>query len=206
MLPVVQRDKLLIATRNPGKFRELVTLLARANYCLVSLTDVSVEAEAPETGSSFEENASSKATLYGRLSGLPTLADDSGLEVNALGGEPGVLSSRYAGEGATDAQRIDFLLGKLNNVKEPNRGARFRCVIAVAWPGEAVNIYSGECRGRIAESPRGSAGFGYDPVFLVEEMGKAMAELTDDEKNRVSHRGRAARRAAAALRRRAARE
>ena len=199
-------DRLLIATRNQVKFRELVALLAGTSYSLVSLADVCVEAEAPETGSTFEENASTKATVYGRLSGLPTLADDSGLEVDALGGEPGVLSSRYAGEGATDAQRIEFLLGKLNNVREPNRGARFRCVIALAWPGEGVNLYSGECRGRIAETPRGSGGFGYDPVFLVEELGKSMADLTENEKNRVSHRGRAARGAAAALRRRAARE
>ena len=199
-------DRLLIATRNQVKFRELVALLAGTSYSLVSLADVCVEADAPETGSTFEENASTKATVYGRLSGLPTLADDSGLEVDALGGEPGVLSSRYAGEGATDAQRIEFLLGKLSNVREPNRGARFRCVIALAWPGEGVNLYSGECRGRIAETPRGSGGFGYDPVFLVEELGKSMADLTENEKNRVSHRGRAARGAAATLRRRAARE
>ena len=199
-------DRLLIATRNQGKFRELVTLLAGTSYSLVSLADVCVEAEAPETGSTFEENASTKATIYGSLSGLPTLADDSGLEVDALGGEPGVLSSRYAGEGATDAQRIEFLLSKLNNVREPNRGARFRCVIALAWPGEGVNLYSGGCRGRIAETPRGSGGFGYDPVFLVEELGKSMADLTENEKNRVSHRGIAARGAAAALRQRAARK
>ena len=199
-------DRLLIATHNQVKFRELVALLAGTSYSLVSLADVCVEAEAPETGSTFEENASTKATVYGRLSGLPTLADDSGLEVDALGGEPGVMSSRYAGEGATDAQRIEFLLGKLSNVREPNRGARFRCVIALAWPGEGVNLYSGECRGRIAETPRGSGGFGYDPVFLVEELGKSMADLTENEKNRVSHRGRAARGAAGALRRRAARE
>ena len=199
-------DRLLIATRNQVKFRELVALLAGTSYSLVSLADVCVEAEVPETGSTFEENAGTKATVYGRLSGLPTLADDSGLEVDALGGEPGVLSSRYAGEGATDAQRIEFLLGKLSNVREPNRGARFRCVIALAWPGEGVNLYSGECCGRIAETPRGSGGFGYDPVFLVEELGKSMADLTENEKNRVSHRGRAARGAAAALRRRAARE
>lgn len=196
--------KLLIATRNRGKLRELKTLLAGCPFNLVSLDDVGVAEDVAETGSTLEKNAILKATTYARLSGLPTLADDSGLEVDALGGEPGPLSSRYAGEGATDAQRIAFLLKKLQNIPEELWTARFRCVIALAWPSEPVELYTGECHGRITRHPRGTNGFGYDPVFLLPELGRTMAELSAEEKDRISHRGIAARKAAAALRQRAA--
>ena len=192
-------DRLLVATRNEGKLRELSRLLGESPAPLLSLADVGIEEEVEETGSTLEENAVLKATTYARLSGLPTLADDSGLEVDALDGAPGPLSARYAGEGAGDAERIAFLLGKLHNVPEERWTARFRCVIAVSLPGRPVELYTGECRGRLVREPRGSNGFGYDPIFLLPEMGRTMAELTAEEKDRVSHRGAAARRAAAAL-------
>jgi XTP/dITP diphosphohydrolase len=196
--------RLLLATRNPGKLIELSDLLSGVPFTLVSLADAGVQADVEETGSTLEENATLKATVYTRLSGLPALADDSGLEVEPLGGEPGHLSSRYAGAAATDAQRIAFLHGKLNNIPEAAWKARFRCVIAVAWPSDRVELYTGECYGRIIRQPRGGGGFGYDPVFLLPELGRTMAELSRGEKNRVSHRGIAAQKARAALRRKAA--
>ena len=204
--------RLLIATRNPGKFKELAVLLGGVPFELVSLAEVGVADEVEETGSTLEENALLKAETYARVSGLPTLADDSGLEVEALGGEPGPLSSRYAGEGATDGERIAFLHEKLQNIPEESWSARFRCVIAVAWPlrqargglSEESGLFAGECHGRVIRQARGSYGFGYDPVFLLPELGKTMAQLSPEEKNRVSHRSVAARKAAVALRRRAA--
>ena len=126
--------------------------------------------------------------------------------MDALNGEPGVLSSRYAGERTTDAQRVEFLLRKLDNIPEEDLSARFRCVIAVARPGRSVELHSGECRGRLIRTPRGDNGFGYDPIFLLPELGRTMAELASEEKNRVSHRARAARKAAEALTQQAARD
>ena len=197
-------EKLLVATRNAGKLKELTALLADVPFELVSLIDVGIDEDVEETGSTMEENATLKATTYARLSGMPTLADDSGLEVEALGGEPGVFSARYAGEGASDAQCIDFLHKKLQGIPEDSWNARFRCVIAIVWPSEPVELYTGECYGMIIKHPRGSNGFGYDPAFLIPALGKTMAELTSDEKNRLSHRSVAAQKAAAALKQRAA--
>ena len=194
--------RLLIATHNPGKLIELTWLLGDVPFDLVSLADAGIHHQVDETGETFEQNAALKAETYARLSGLPTLADDSGLEVDALGREPGVRSSRYAGADASDDQRIAFLLQKLQNIPEQAWTARFRCVIAVVWPLEPVRLYTGECLGRIVREPRGTNGFGYDPVFLLPERGKTMAELSAEEKNRVSHRSVAARKAAAALRER----
>ena len=193
---------LLLATRNASKLEELRALLAGVPFTLVSLAEVGVDDQVDETGSTLEENATLKATTYARLSGLPALADDSGLEVEALGGEPGPLSSRYAGAGATDAERIAFLHEKLENVREEAWTARFRCVVAIAWPSEPLELYTGECHGRIIPEPRGSLGFGYDPVFLLPDRARTMAELSPQEKNLVSHRGVAARKAAEALKRR----
>ncbi|MDP6402629.1 MAG: RdgB/HAM1 family non-canonical purine NTP pyrophosphatase [SAR202 cluster bacterium] len=195
--------RLLVATRNRGKLRELAALLADVPFTLVSLDDVGIDTDVEETGSTLEENATLKAVTYARLSGLPSLADDSGLEVEALGGEPGPLSSRYAGEDANDAQRIAFLHKKLDNIPEDTWRARFRCVIAVAWLSEPVVLHTGTCEGRIVSSPRGSSGFGYDPVFFLPGLGKTMAELTPEEKNRISHRSVAARKAAEALKNKA---
>jgi XTP/dITP diphosphohydrolase len=193
------RMKLLIATRNTGKLRELVNLLGDVPFELVSLNDVGIDDEVEETGETFEENAALKAETYARLSGLPTLADDSGLEVDALGGEPGVRSARYAGENASDSDRIAFLLGKLENVPQEQWSARFRCVIALSWPGKPTEFHPGACEGMIVPESRGSNGFGYDPVFLFPQMNRTMAELTTDEKNKISHRSVAAQNAAKAL-------
>ena len=192
--------RLVLATTNPGKLAELADLLAGAPCALVSLADVGIDQEVDEPGDTLEENAVHKAMSYARMGGLPTLADDSGLEVDALGGEPGVRSSRYAGPDATDADRIAFLLGKLQNIPQERWTAHFRCVIALAAPGRPPRLFTGRCEGRIVAAPRGGNGFGYDPIFLVGESGKTMAELTAAEKNRVSHRAQAARNVAAALR------
>ena len=193
------RPRLLLATTNRGKLAELSALLDGAPFSLVSLAEAGIEQDVDEVGATLEENAAHKATTYARLSGLPALADDSGLEVEALGGEPGPLSARYAGPGATDADRIAFLCDKLENVPEERWHARFRCVIAIAWPREPVELFTGECQGRIIRDPRGANGFGYDPVFLLPELGMTMAELSAAEKNRVSHRSAAARKAVASL-------
>ena len=191
---------LLVATRNRGKLRELASLLSDVPMRLVSLDEAGVDGEVEETGATFEENAVLKATAYARASGLTTLADDSGLEVDALGGEPGVRSARYAGAGADDAARVRRLLRNLRETPAGRRQARFRCAIAVASLNGPVRTFAGVCEGTIADAPRGRNGFGYDPVFLFPETGRTMAELSDEEKDAVSHRGMAVRRAAAALR------
>jgi XTP/dITP diphosphohydrolase len=191
------RETLLIATRSHGKLNELVSLLDGVPFRCVSLEEAGIPEEVPETGSTLEENAAIKADGYARLSGMLTLADDTGLEVDALGGEPGVRSARYAPGSSQD--RIDFLLRNLGNVDPADMSARFRCVIAIASPGASAALYEGVCEGRILRDARGGGGFGYDPIFFVPELGKTMAELTTEEKNRVSHRGIAARKAAMAL-------
>jgi XTP/dITP diphosphohydrolase len=185
-------QRLLLATNNKGKLREYRALLHGIPYKMVTLADAGITTEVDESGNSFEENAMLKATAFARESGLLTLADDSGLEVDALGGEPGARSHRFAGDNATDADRIDLLLARLKNVPEKERTAQFRCVIAVAAPDGKIELFTGVCRGLIISAPRGSNGFGYDPVFYVPELGKTMAELTLEEKNKVSHRARAA--------------
>ncbi|MBM3934056.1 MAG: XTP/dITP diphosphatase [SAR202 cluster bacterium] len=192
---------LLIATTNKGKVKELTEMLTGYPVKVLSLADVGITTDVEETGETFEENAVLKARAYADLSGLATLADDSGLEVEALGGEPGVRSARYAGVGASDDRKIAFLLEKLKNVKAGARRARFRSVIAVCWDDDRLDIFEGECHGEIAFEPRGSNGFGYDPIFLFPELGKTMAELPPKEKNRRSHRGAAFRKAATALKR-----
>jgi len=193
--------KLLVATRNRGKAGEYRLLLRHLPFQLTTLDEEGIEFEVPESGATMEENVTLKATAYARASGLVTLADDSGLEVAALGGEPGVLSARYAGEVASDPERVSFLLGRMEGVPWEKRGARFRCVIGVATPQGRVELCHGQCRGAIALEPRGEYGFGYDPVFYVPRLGRTMAELPLEEKNRVSHRARAARKARAVLRR-----
>ncbi|MDA0770413.1 MAG: RdgB/HAM1 family non-canonical purine NTP pyrophosphatase [Chloroflexi bacterium] len=194
-------EKLLIATHNQGKLKELSSLLEGVPFELVSLADVGIEHDVDETGATLEVNAALKAETYSRLSGLPTLADDSGLEVDSLGGEPGVHSARYAGEGATDNDRIALLLSNLADKPQP-WSAGFRCVVAIVWPGRPAELYPGECLGEIIIEPRGSNGFGYDPVFMIPQEDKTMAELTAAEKNRVSHRSAAVLKARDALMRR----
>jgi XTP/dITP diphosphohydrolase len=183
---------LFIATNNAGKLREYRLLLKGVPFALVSPRQAGVTLEIEETGNTFEENACLKAQAFARASGLLTLADDSGLEVDALGGEPGVMSARYAGKNATDADRVRYLLAKLKDVPMERRTARFVCIIAIASPDGRVKTCDGECTGVIAIEPRGEHGFGYDPAFFLPELGKTMAELTAALKNKVSHRARAA--------------
>ena len=186
---------MLLATNNRGKLREYASLLAGVPFEVTTLAEAGITSEVEETGSSMEQNAIAKASACAALSGLITLADDSGLEVDALGGEPGPLSRRYAGDNVSDRERNDYLLAKLQGVPWEKRTARFRCVIAIAAPQAKVEICEGVCEGVIAFDSRGAGGFGYDPVFYLPELDRRMAELTLEEKNRISHRGRAAEKA-----------
>ncbi len=192
--------KLLLATSNPGKVDEYRVLLADMNVTLVTPSDQGLVGQPEETGATFEENALLKARHYALASDLLSLADDSGLEVDALGGEPGVHSARYAGEGATDADRVMLLLSNLKGVPPESRTARFQCVVALAWPEGTTETFHGSCEGQIANEPKGNNGFGYDPVFYVPELGKNFAELEPDVKNKRSHRAEAARKAVERLR------
>jgi len=181
--------KLLVATTNPGKVREYATLLAGLNVELVGLKDVGILTDVDETGSTYAENAALKARTYAQLSGLLTLADDSGLEVDALGGRPGVYSSRYAPDSST---RIQKLLKELEGVSADRRTARFQCVTALAAPDGRLELTCGTVEGVIAPEPRGNNGFGYDPIFYLPERGMTLAELPAEEKDLISHRGLAA--------------
>jgi len=182
----------VLASANPGKLRELAALVAPAGFALVSQGELGIEPVA-ETGSTFLENALLKARHAARGAQLPALADDSGIEVDALGGRPGVHSARYAGEGASDAANLALLLAELDGVPEARRTARYRCV--VVWVRNADDpaplIGEGTWEGRIALTPRGSGGFGYDPVFIPAGGQRTAAELSPQEKNRVSHRAQA---------------
>jgi XTP/dITP diphosphohydrolase len=197
------RSRLLVATRSTHKLRELRELLGvRAE--LIDLDDLGIAEEAVEDGETFRANASKKARFYAALSGLPTLADDSGLEVDALGGGPGVRTKRYAGEDATDERNNVKLLAALEGLPPERRGARYRCVLALALPesrgprgGMPVRLAHGTLEGRIAAAPKGSGGFGYDPIFEPASEppgGRTLGEWTAEAKNRISHRGKAARR------------
>lgn len=192
--------QLLMATHNQGKVRELARLLADLPLQLVSLDDVGVDWEVEETGETFEANARLKAEGYSRATQLLTLADDSGLEVDVLDGAPGVYSARYGGQ-PTDVDRYRLVLSQLATVPDERRQARFRCVVAIAAPQQATQFAQGVVEGLIAHAPRGANGFGYDPIFWLPERGLTMAELSHDEKNQISHRGQAVRRAIDILRR-----
>ena len=200
-LKVKSMPKLLLATNNKGKVREYKQLFKDLPFELVSPAELGINTEVDEVGGSLEENARLKATILARESRLLVLADDSGLEVDALGGEPGRLSARYAGAGASDKDRVNYLLAKLKDVPGEKRSARFRCVIAIATPDSEVELCSGECHGFITLEPRGEEGFGYDPIFYFPQLDKTMAELPLGVKNQVSHRGQAARQAVQLLRR-----
>jgi XTP/dITP diphosphohydrolase len=185
--------KLLLATGNQAKVREYQSLLQGLPFRLVTLKEQGITTAVSEVGDSLEENARLKAVTLAAESQLVALADDSGLEVDVLGGEPGPLSARCAGEGASDEERIGHLLARLEGVPWEKRSASFRCVIAVAMPEGGVGLCSGECRGLVTLEPVGEGGFGYDPVFYLPELAKTMAELSLEAKNRISHRGQAAR-------------
>lgn len=181
---------IVIATRNMGKFREFQNLLMPLRSEVLNLKDVSIDEEFEESGQTFAENAQIKATEYSRLTRFPVLADDSGLEVAALGGRPGIHSARYAGVGASDSDRIRKLLEELAQ-NGRRREARFVCTLALAQEGALLLESSGECRGIIIDKPCGTNGFGYDPIFLFPSLGKTLAELSESEKNLHSHRANA---------------
>ena len=193
--------KLVLASRNRKKIKELETFLSEisSDITVLSLDDIGFHDEIVEDGATFAENSRIKASVPAGL-GYIGVADDSGLEVDALGGEPGVYSARYSGEGANDEKNNKKLLAALAGVPDEKRTARFRTVVTCIFPdGDEIQA-EGVCEGRILESPRGQDGFGYDPLFWYEPLGKTFAELTPDEKNAVSHRGRAMREFAAKLR------
>lgn len=184
---------LLIATHNTGKMREYAAIFADLDVKLLTLDDVGIHSEVNETGSTFAENARLKAEGYMQLSGLPTLADDSGLEVAVLDGAPGVHSARYGG--VTGAAQLAYLLAQLEGVPFHERLARFVCVIALVRPGSDVVFVEGTLPGVIEFEPRGTGGFGYDPLFYVLDEHKTLAELSAEQKNAMSHRAMAARKA-----------
>jgi len=191
---------LLVATHNRGKLREYEDLLAGLPVRCTYLSDLGIVEEPEEGHVGFAENAALKALFFAGRTGLLTLADDSGLEVDALGGDPGVRSARYSGVGRSDQERYELLLSRLSEIPSEARTARFRCVIAVAEPGRLLFTAVGTCEGAIATHPSGTHGFGYDPVFYMADLGCTMAELSPDIKNRISHRARAAQAALSLLR------
>jgi XTP/dITP diphosphohydrolase len=202
-----RRPRIVLATRSVHKLRELRELLALEHADLVSLDELGVEGDPIEDGETFETNARIKARFAARATGLPALADDSGIEVDALDGGPGVRTRRYAGQQATDEQNNAKLLGALDGLPPERRGARYVCVLAFAEPAPQARAPSivtarGTCRGRIAAAPKGTGGFGYDPIFEPEREppgGRTLGEWSTAAKHRISHRARAARRMAAKL-------
>jgi XTP/dITP diphosphohydrolase len=186
--------KLFLASSNPGKLREYLDLAQGTNVEMELLPNFADFSTFKESAPTFAENATGKALHYSRFVSDPVLADDSGLVVPDLGGAPGVHSARYAGPGASDADRIHKLLQEMSGKEGEGRRARFVCVIAIAVGGRAVAVASGMARGAITKEPRGTSGFGYDPIFLFEELGRTYGELTSDQKNVYSHRGKAFRR------------
>lgn len=187
--------KLLLATSNPGKIREYRLLLDGLGYLITTPPEEGIAEVIAESGSTYEQNARLKAVVYARSSRLTTLADDSGLEVDALNGEPGIQSARFAGEAATDTEKVSLLLAKLQGVPWERRTACFKCVIAIVGPRGRADICRGECHGMIAFEPKGTNGFGYDPIFVLPETGKTMAGLPAEIKNQISHRARASQKA-----------
>ncbi|MDE2485144.1 MAG: RdgB/HAM1 family non-canonical purine NTP pyrophosphatase [candidate division NC10 bacterium] len=183
--------QLVLATANAGKIREIVTILSDLRISFLSLASLHGYMPPVESGVTYAENAAVKAKAVAALSGCWALADDSGLEVEALGGQPGVYSGRYLSPTATDWERNQRILELLEGIPLSQRGARFQCAVAVAGPGGELTLAYGSCDGVIAEAPSGDSGFGYDPIFVVPDFGVTMALLPPDVKNRISHRARA---------------
>jgi len=196
--------RIVLASSNPGKLREFRAALSDLGLELVAMEAVGLRALPSETGFSYAENALLKAATAALHSGLPALADDSGLEVEALGGAPGLYSARFGGEGLSDGERCAYLLSRLKETPREARAARFVSVIALAMPSGTFEVFEGVCEGTILLGPRGDGGFGYDPAFFSPELGKTFAEAELSEKQRVSHRGRALAQLAAWLRKPAA--
>ncbi|WP_425060399.1 dITP/XTP pyrophosphatase [Sporomusa carbonis] len=184
-------QEIVVASKNAGKVAEIKAALTGLPYTVVSLADLGSFPEAPENGVTFAENACSKAGFYARLTGRLCLADDSGLEVDYLKGAPGVYSARYAGEHASDADNNQKLLDNLIGVPPEKRTGRFRCVLALADAGKTLLTAEGAVEGIILSEPRGDKGFGYDPLFFLPEFDRTLAEMSPEEKNVISHRGRA---------------
>ncbi len=197
------RETLLIATNNAHKVTELRRILGEADVTLLTPADVGIELDVEETGETFEENARLKARAFCAASGLPSLADDSGIEVDVLDGRPGVRSARYGGDGLDDADRTQLLLDELADVPDERRTCRYRVVLVLARPDGSEEVVDGACEGQAAFAPVGENGFGYDPIFYVPRFGRTMAQLDPEEKDAISHRGQAARRMADLLRQRA---
>jgi len=185
-------QSLLLATSNLHKLEEFRAIFSDLPLRLLSLSDIHLVVDVEETGSSFAENAQLKARTYAKMSHMLTLADDSGLEIDALGGAPGVHSARYLGRKTSYEERFRVILEQLQGLPVDQRSARFRCVIALAEPSGTIRMVEGVVEGVIADRPRGSNGFGYDPIFFLPELGKTFAELEPEYKNRISHRARAA--------------
>jgi XTP/dITP diphosphohydrolase len=185
--------KVLLATRNAGKLAELRRMLADGPVEVVGLADVPEFPDAPETGATFAENALAKARDAANATGLPAVADDSGLAVEALNGMPGVLSARWSGRHGDDVANLELLLGQLTDVPDERRGAAFVCAAALVVPDGLETVVHGEWTGRIVREPRGSGGFGYDPIFVPDGEQRTSAELSPEEKDAASHRGRAMR-------------
>ena len=185
--------KILVATNNTGKLREFKKILLSPGFSILSPLDEDISLDVEETGTTLKDNARIKALAFSKLTDHVTLADDSGLFVDALDGDPGVRSARYAGNNATDHERNQKLLDNLQNVPIGKRNAQFKCVIALVDERGNTSYFSGTCTGSIATESRGSQGFGYDPIFIVDGYNKTMAELTKVEKNKVSHRAKASR-------------
>ena len=186
---------LLLATTNRHKLAEYRAIFSDLPFRLLSLHDIQLDIDLEETGTTFAENAELKARAYAQASGMLSLADDSGLEIDALGGAPGVYSARFAGKDTSYAERFRLIQQQLKGLPMEQRSARFRCSIALAEPTGYCRVVEGVIKGRIVDNPRGDHGFGYDPIFLVPELGKTTAELSPDQKNSISHRGRAAQKA-----------
>lgn len=189
---MAEETPVLFGTSNPHKLAELRAILRDLPITLLGLDDIANAPEVEETGATFAENATLKATAYAHASGLLTLADDSGLEIDALGGEPGLYSARWAGVETPYSERFRIILERLAGTPEDQRTARFRCVIAIAEPEGLLATAEGVLEGMIAHEPRGAGGFGYDPIFYVPAYGKTVAELPAEVKNQISHRARAA--------------
>lgn len=191
--------EVLIATNNQGKKKDFEALFHPLGIEVLTLKDLTEPIDVEETGTTFEENAILKAETVARLLGKTVIADDSGLEIDALDGAPGIYSARYAGENCTDDDNIDKALNALKEVREDNRSARFKCVLAIAGPTIKTVVFSGSCEGVITTARQGEGGFGYDPIFYVPSENRTMAELTAAEKSKISHRGAALQKLQAAL-------
>lgn len=187
--------ELLLATTNRHKVEEYRAIFNDLPFTLLSLDDISLDMDVEETGQTFVENATIKAIAFAQATGMLSLADDSGLEIDALGGAPGVYSARFAGRDTPYEERFRLILEQMHNLVGAQRSARFICAIALAEPSGSCRVVEGIIEGEIAKQPRGANGFGYDPIFLVPELGKTTAELPPEQKHHISHRGRAAQKA-----------